>query len=111
MNFSQWFHETYEITEEPQIIPLRQMIYSYKSYCILFYKTKTEHDKNTTYPIFLNKMKQYEPEIYDKYFNQQNVIYNSIFCNIRRKDGWGKECNRCENTGYDESGNCLGCNL
>jgi hypothetical protein len=56
-------------------------------------------------------MKQYEPEIYDKYFNQQNVIYNSIFCNIRRKDGWGKECNRCENTGYDESGNCLGCNL
>jgi hypothetical protein len=110
MDFSKWFHDTYEITEEPQIkwITLNQMIPPYITYSSPFYKTKTEHNKNTTFLKFKKQLMQYEPEIYKmciKEKQKDNVKYYSVFCHLRRK------CNRCENTGYDESGNCLECNL
>jgi len=110
MNFSQWFHETYEVTENPQMITLREMVYSYKAYCVPLYKIKKEHDKNTTFKMVIKNMKQYEPKIYEEYKNQKqkdNMIYNNVFCNLRRKYN---QCKRCDNTGYDESGNCLICN-
>jgi len=110
-DFSKWFHHTYEIVEEPKIISTRQIVYAYKSYCVPFYKTKKEHTKNTTHQKFIKKMKHYEPELYNKYYKKNK----SGFIHIRRRDGWGEEinheCNRCNNTGYDEGGNCLECNL
>jgi hypothetical protein len=112
MDFSKWFHDTFEITEEMQTedrwITLRQMIHPYIIYCSSFYKTKMEHNKNTTHQKFKNQLKQYEPEVYKMCINQiqkDNVKYRNVFCQLRRK------CNRCDNTGYDESGNCLICNI
>jgi len=77
MDFSKWFHDTYEITEEPTIMRLSQILYSYKSYGVPF------RIKNITHTKFIKTIEQYEPNLLVRYNK-----YKKTFNGIKRRDGW-----------------------